>query len=467
MNRNSLTKNVLTASLMMLPFTLVAGDAPGVFKVPGTDSTMKIYGFAELNGVYDMGTHTSDIDDWDWASFLPTQPFDHPVANTGQSGYSVATKNNSLYMTGRTSRLGVTTTSPSDFGPITMVLEGDFNSPSPNNFSSPVTTNGNTFRLRKAYGQIGGFLFGQTWSTFFDGDSLPDTVDFNAVPSACLERIPMLQYTFKTGSNSSLAIAAEFPFDRMYQGLSGHVVAQDGSEGYAAASYQDVPDFHANWTYSDSWGHVSLRGVYLTYKTGGNEVLTGSSITTQPSLSGTGYGAALSGHFNIAKDTFVWSVEGGDGIGRMMFGSILQSAINDGQKIDLWKGLGWHVGYTHVWDAKWRSNIIYSQVSMSDPGSAYSGVSLNQWVQSYTNKTNGTYYGADGQPNKTLQNALVNTFYQISKTASCGIEYAWGTRKTFATYTPGTGTYASQTIVNDGNTGTQKRINFQFHLNFF
>jgi Porin subfamily len=460
MNRTSLTKNVLTASLLTLPFTLVAGDAPGVFKIPGTDSTMKIYGFAELNGVYDMGTHNSDIDDFDWASFLPVQPFDHPVPGV----QSAATKNNSLYMTVRTSRFGITTTTPSDLGPITMKFEGDFNSPSPSNFSSPTTTNGNTFRVRQAWGQVGGFLFGQTWTTMFDGDSLPDTVDFNEVPSATLLRIPMLQYTFKTGSNSTLAIAAEFPFDRMFQGASGHVVAQDAGEGYAADSYQDIPDLHANWTYSDKWGHVSLRGVMLTYKTGGNEILSGSSTVTQPSVNATGYGAALSGHFNLAGDTLVWSVMGGNGIGRYLFGDILQSAINDGSKIDLWKGLGWHVGYTHNWDAKWRSNLIFSQVTNTDPGTAY-GVSLNKWMQS-TNieasyPTNPNYWGADGQPNKTLTNALVNTFYQISKTYYCGVEYAWGTRKTFETYS------SSGSLINDGSTGTQKRVNFVFHANFF
>ncbi len=455
MNRISLTKNVLTASLMMLPFSLVAGDAPGYFKIPGTDTTLKIYGFAELNGVYDMGTHNSDIDDFDWASFLPVQPFDHPVPGV----QSATTKNNSLYMTARTSRFGFTTTTPSDMGPITMKLEADFNSPSPSNFSSPTTTNGNTCRIRQAYGQVGGFLFGQTWTTMFDGDSLPDTVDFNAVPSATLLRIPMLQYTFKVGSKSSLAVAAEFPFNRMFQGASGHVVSQDAGEGYGGDAYQDIPDLHANWTYSDGWGHVSLRGVMLTYKTGGNQVLTGvgTNTTTQGSINSTGFGGALSGHFNIAKDTVVWSVMGGNGVGRYLFGDILQSAINDGHQINLWKGLGWHVGYTHVWDAKWRSNLIYSEVSNTDPG-AYNGQTLNKWMQS---SANPNYWGADGQPNKTLQNAMVNTFYQISKTASCGVEYAWGTRKTFATYTP------AGALVNDGNTGTQKRINFVFHINFF
>jgi hypothetical protein len=374
-----------------------------------------------------MGAHNTDIDDYDWASCLMTLPFDNTVP-----GYQTyAQKKNSLYMTGRTSRLGVTTTTPSDFGPITMVLEGDFNSPSPNNFSSPVTTNGNTFRLRKAYGQIGGFLFGQTWSNFFDGDSLPDTVDFNAVPSACLERIPMLQYTFAAGSKSTLSVSAEFPFNRQWLGVSGGVAsermndANDTTQGNGNISSQSIPDLHFNWTYSDGWGHVSVRGAGLFYTGGGNQLPSGA---TTPDNTATGVGLAVSGHFNLAKDTLVWSVQGGDGIGRMMFGSLFQGGINDGQKIDLWKGVGWHVGYTHVWDAKWRSNLIYSQVSMSDPGTSTPGLSLNKFEMM---ELGGGKGAADLQPNKTLQNAMVNTFYQISKTASCGVEYAWGTRKTF------------------------------------
>lgn len=452
MNRSSLTKNVLTASLMMLPFALVAGDAPGVFKVPGTDTTMKIYGFAELNGTYDMGAYNTDIDDYDWASCLMSLPFDNP--NNQNQAYGQ--RKNSLYMTGRTSRFGFQTSTPSEWGPVTLVVEGDFNSPSPSNFSSPTTTNGNTYRLRKAYGQIGGFLFGQTWSTFFDGDSLPDTVDFNAVPSACLERQPMLQYTFATSSKSNLALGLELPFNRQFLGNSGHVSSQAGTGngndtngGSGNISSESIPDFVANYTYNDSWGHVSVRGVALQYTGGGNLLANG---TTTPDLSATGFGGAVSGHFNIAKDSLVWSVQGGNGIGRYMFGSLFQSAVNDGQKMDLWKGVGWHVGYTHVWDAKWRSNIIYSQVSMSDPGSGIANTSLAQFIN-----TQGG--GADLQPNKTLTNALVNTFYQISKTTSCGFEYNWGQRKTFA--------FQQGAVAIPQYEGTMKRINFQFHMNFF
>jgi len=457
MSQNLLSKRLLTATLLTLPFALVAGDTPGMFKIPGTDTSLKIYGFAELNGTYDMGSFNTDIDDYDWASCLMSLPFDNPTANQ-----AYAQRKNSLYMTARTSRLGFMTVTPSAVGNVTMVFEGDFNSPSPSNFSSPTTTNGNTFRVRKAYGQIGNFLFGQTWSTFFDGDSLPDTVDFNEVPSATLERQPMLQYTFTTSSKSNLAIAMELPFNRQFLGASGHVASQtsDGGNGNDTSnggsgniSTLNTPDLIANYTFSDKWGHISVRGVVIPYQGGGNLLANG---TTTKDLTATGFGGAVSGHFNISGDSLVWSVTGGPGVGRYMFGSLFQSAYNDGTKMNLWTGMGWHVGYTHNWDSKWRSNIIYSQVNMSDNTSTgVSGMSLAQLVG-----TGGG--GADLQPNKTLTNALFNTFYQITKSTYCGFEYNYGTRKTFAFNQVGETTTAIPQY-----TGTMKRVNFVFHVSFF
>ncbi len=436
MAQSNLTRRMLTASLLTLPFALVAADAPGMFRLPSTDTMMKIYGFAELNGTYDMGTRNSDIDDFDWATFLPTQPFDKTSKNPSGSPA------NQMYLTLRTSRIGIMTTTPSSLGPITAVVEADFNSPSPSNFSSPATTNGNTFRLRKAYGQIGGFLFGQTWSTFFDGDSVPDGVDFNPVASANATRQGMLAYTWHPAKESSFTLAVEAPFDRQYQGLAGHVVIQDAGEAYVKDSYATTPDLVANYTYSDKWGHVSARGVMMEYK--------------DLQHSANGYGAALSGHFNIGSDSLVWSIQSGDGIGRYMLGSLLQSAIDDGKKINLWKATGYHVGYTHVWNADWRTNVYASRVSFSDPGSGTPGQTLNAWMQSASN-TN--YWGADGQPNKTLDNYAINTFYNVSKTVYCGLEYNYGTRKTMDTYTAG--------VAGAANEGTQKRINFVFRASFF
>ena len=191
----------------------------------------------------------------------------------------------------------------------------------------------------------------------------------------------------------------------------------------------------------------------VPYQGGGNLLANG---TTTPDFSATGFGGAVSGHFNLAGDSLVWSLTGGNGIGRYMFGSLFQGAINDGTKIDLWKGMGWHVGYTHNWDSKWRSNIIYSQVTMSDPGTGIPGTSLAQFIN-----TQGG--GADLQPNKTLTNALFNTFYQITKTTFCGVEYNWGQRKTFDFMQANGEGYTAIPQY----TGTMKRVNFIFHVSFF
>lgn len=446
MTGNHITRGILTASFLTLPFAAQAADAPGAFKLPGTDTTMKIYGFVELNGTYDLAGRTSDQDSIDWASWIPSQPFDN-----GQNGNGNTTApKNQLHLTAKTSRFGIQTITPSSYGDIVVVIEGDFSSPSPNNYSSPATTNGSTFRVRKAYGQIGNLLIGQTWSNFMDLDSLPDTVEFNVVPSVDLTRQPIIRYTIPFGKKASLSLAAEAPFSRQYQGKFGKI-ATNGAR--YDAGWQDAPDFTANYTYSDKWGHVSLHGVALQYKDGGN-IVNGVEL---PKHSASGYGVGLSGHFALGNDTLVWGVQEGKGIGRYMLAGLFQSGIDDGQGINLWKGLGWHAGYTHAWSSSVRSNLIYSRTSFTDPG-ASNGGSLNQWVQS---NQNPNYWGADGQPNKTIENALVNTFWQINKSASLGIEYSYGKRTTMETF-DGTGA-----LLNSGNIGTQRRINFLFHFNFF
>ena len=48
------TGRIITALATMLALPVMAADAPGYFKVPGTDTTLKIYGKAETWGYYTM-----------------------------------------------------------------------------------------------------------------------------------------------------------------------------------------------------------------------------------------------------------------------------------------------------------------------------------------------------------------------------------------------------------------------------
>jgi hypothetical protein len=141
-----------------------------------------------------------------------------------------------------------------------------------------------------------------------------------------------------------------------------------------------------------------------------------------------------------------------------MFASTLQGAADDGAGINLWKAVGFHVGYTHVWNANFRSNLVYSRTTFSDPGTKNgSGLSLNDYLERNVND------GDDLQPNKSIENILVNTFWNINKTVYAGLEYAYGRRETFNTYNNTTTTLVSA----NPNLGFQRRINLVFHVNFF
>src|SRR5574337_1029161 len=229
---------VLAALALALPVAAVAED-PGYFKVPGTDTTIKFYGYVQLDGTVDFSARATDIEDFDWATILPMVPAnDTPDAK----------KNPQTYLTARTSRFGIMTNTPTSAGAIGVRLEGDFNGG--NIFQSETFTNSVLFRLRHAYGTFGGLLVGQTWTTMLDLGAAPDTVDFNGPGSLSLVRNPMLKYTFGLAPGANLALAIENTRGQLY-----------GS----SARFQVVPDIHANFTYSGSWGHLSIRGVAQDY----------------------------------------------------------------------------------------------------------------------------------------------------------------------------------------------------------
>ena len=53
----------------------------------------------------------------------------------------------------------------------------------------------NTFRLRQAYGQLGRFLGGQTFTTFANIEASPATLDFEGAISTISPRRPQLRWT--------------------------------------------------------------------------------------------------------------------------------------------------------------------------------------------------------------------------------------------------------------------------------
>jgi hypothetical protein len=412
----------LATALLTSPAVGSAQEKPGEMKIPGTNTTLKLNGFVEMDALYDLSGADEDIRGDDWASFLEFQPLDK-----GE------TFKNRLYMTARTSRVGLTLTTPTKGTPIVVRVEGDFNSPTAFNYSTEATTNGVGFRLRHAYGEYAGFLVGQTWSNFMDLGSLPDTVDFNPHGAFALTRQIGIRYTAKVGKGS-LSVAAENP-----QSVVQNTIV---SNSYTVGrEFDRVPDLSASYTMPLSFGHVNVRAVAQEYQ--GVSPFDGSKDSKF------GWGAGVSGSVNIAKDALVWSVQGGDGIGKYMFQSLFQGAAFTGSDIETWKTIAYHVGYTHNWSAAARSNVIWTQ-TFFDKNDDLAGLAFDP------DATGASVFGNAGA-NKRVDAAIVNTFVSPVKGIDIGLEYFWGQRKVFHAALADT----------SNDTGTQHRVNALVRYSFF
>jgi opacity protein-like surface antigen len=177
---------------------VVMGDTPGSFRLPGSDTSVKLYGFAETHGIYDIERPSPNDNFTD----LPTQPLDSSEVPKGRTQF-----------TAETSRFGFETSTPSTLGAFTTKLEADF--------YAYTSSNRYRLRLRHAYGEYANFLIGQTWSTFMDLDNLPETVDFNGPIGAPFSRRAMVRYTYNNPNLPKITVALENPnsvgFERLPQ----------------------------------------------------------------------------------------------------------------------------------------------------------------------------------------------------------------------------------------------------------
>ena len=124
---------------------VVLGDIGGGFRLPGSETSLRIYGYAEAHAIHDFKQSSSPD--------IFTDPTFQPLNNAG--GLKGKTK-----FTAETSRFGFETSTPTSLGTFNTKVEADF--------YSYGSDNRNRLRLRHAYGEYGGWLIGQTWSTFMD-----------------------------------------------------------------------------------------------------------------------------------------------------------------------------------------------------------------------------------------------------------------------------------------------------------
>lgn len=335
------TGRIITALATMLALPVMAADAPGYFKVPGTDTTLKIYGKAETWGYYTMDPGYSEDGD-----YLLNEDF-------GEKN----TVDSITY-----GRVGIATTTPSSFGDVNVKVEFDMRS------KSGKDSWNSDFRMRHAYGEFAGLLIGQTNSLWVDWQyctGYNDTwlEDFNGTQY----RTRQIRYTFSPADNFKVALSME-------QDKSGGTVTKFGPAFVAAAKY------------SGDWGFVCGIVGYQKFETE-DESATGTSWS-------------IGGAWNITENDNLGGkyVKGG---GQHGFASYF---MGDGfyekslDNFDFYKSTSIDLGYSHTWNDAFNTNLGIGQIQFAkDVNAGYDfDVKVNEFfINTNWNITKNAVFGVE------------------------------------------------------------------------
>ncbi|HKQ97908.1 MAG TPA: DcaP family trimeric outer membrane transporter [Candidatus Polarisedimenticolia bacterium] len=357
------------------PDVVSAGDFPGSIRIPGTDAAIKFGGRVRVAVVSTLDPLGSK--DRFLTNSIPVNP-----TLTPDEGKQTNINAN-------TTRFNFEMRTPTGAGQVRTFIEGDF-------FGA-----GNTFRLRHAYGQYHGLLFGQTWSTFSDPAASHEDLDFEGVSSDNVVRQPQIRYNWLTTPNHSVAFAIETP-------------KVDVTGGSGSDVFPDVVG-RGIWKFKET-GHVQVAGVL-------REIRATFNLDPDIFVTTYGWGLGVSGvvpfrYFNLT-DRFIFQLNGGRGVGRYINDlnslggqdGVFDPATGDFELLPVW---GWFLDYEHMWkrwervrDMNLRSSIIYSVVNVDNadfqPGDAY----------------------------HRTQRLSANFIFSPIPRIDAGLQYIWGTRRNF------------------------------------
>jgi hypothetical protein len=359
---------------------LTAGDEDGTFKLPGSETSVGLYGFIHVDAFKDAKGRSGD-----WAM----EPGSIPIQGD-PSGINADTRKGKFNLTAQTSRFGIKTATPTDMGILRTKLEMDFYTYGA--LKSGYTNSYNP-RLRHGYGELAGdwgtLLIGQTWSTFMNLDALPETVDFNGHGSAQLARQAMVRYTSDLGAAGSLSFAAEDSATML------------GSSPQANPSIDKRPDAIVAWNKSGDFGSAGIQLISAAFSYDDN-------AGTKADKNGTGY--SVGGMLKVgARDTLQGNYTGGKGISRYVPSANYNGEAFVGGEIKLAKVAAYTLGWAHAWTDAVRTNLSYGLTKIDDD---YKTVSANA--------------------NEQIKLAFGNVFWGITKNTEFGFEYAAGQRRLFS-----------------------------------
>ncbi|MTJ83734.1 MAG: hypothetical protein F8N37_22325 [Telmatospirillum sp.] len=355
------------------PGFLQYGSSAGGFVIPGTRTALKVGGNIKFDMAYDLEAGIGGAGGDAYAT--------RTAALTGGAGFALpgtpaARQTGRFSSNAGYSRLNFETRTPSEWGEIKMYAEVDF---SGSNGGNEYNNNGHNVRLRHAYGSIGPWTFGQTYSLWSDRPTLPNSVQNNGpIGPESGVRQPLVSYRWDIdpAQKNQLTMSIENPFNDF---LGADQEPLNGAAVNNATNFNHkYPDVLVRYNRNDSWGRAFLTGMVrdISINTAGTPLgaSAGSVYTAAANDSTIGWGVTTGAKvytgFGSPKNAFYARLEAGQGIGRYMnFNNQGQgpSAVVDasGHLKPIYAG-SYEVSYQHFWtaDYKWQSNVVWGEQRM-------------------------------------------------------------------------------------------------------
>jgi len=452
-NQFSVDQNAATGA------AVTAGSFPRSILIPGTDTSIKIYGqVTEILNYYLSGGQPG-------SGAATGVPWNTTVGDNGEvqalplnnGGVAKARSNGIFGQSARESKIGFETRTPTPFGEARTVFEFDWAGTTAAGISSgdPTSVSDNLLpRLRYAYGTLGGLLAGQATSNFSDPDANGETLDFGGnVGEPGHVRIPQVRYTMPAWWGSSFSVSAEQP--ETIVATPGGVAANDAGFIPTATTSCTIaalatattcsttvltngqlplnvakttaPDFTAALYFPQPWGHVDLSAVLRP----GIDVTDGHFFDHQYVAGGGHIGLDIKpGWFGWVKDDIILHFEGGE-----MLGPYVNSSTN----FDLATNYGTTGGYGAFNGPTTAASAALIRFKPTEEAGGELGYQ-HWWLDNLRSNINGgvnVHYGIPialvgaaqaATINKELMNAHVNLIWNPVSFIDLGIEYTWGQR---------------------------------------
>jgi len=388
----------------LVPALLVlAAAAPA--RAQDGKTTMEVYGFAML----DIG-HNFDAINPNW---FDTMRVTRLPSFEGEFG-----EDHSTFAGVRQSRFGVKTSTTTPLGDLKTTFEFEL-------FGVGVDEGQTTFRLRHAYGELGAFGAGQTWSPFMDPNVFPNSLEYWGPTGMVFFRNVQFRWMPVRGDNTNVTIALERPGASADGGTFNERIEIQNLTGRFP-----LPDLTGQVTGGGGWGYVRAAGAL-------RRMNWDDTLDDGLDLSGeaTGWGLNLSSnlYFREKKDVIRLQYVFGEGIQNYMNDSPVDVGAVFQPGNTLTPVTGEALGITgvvafldHNWSSRWSTTIGYSMQEIDNS----EGQAPNAFKR-------GDY-------------ALGNLLFTPVPNVMMGGELQWGRRENFS----------------DGFSNEAFKVQFSFKYNF-